>query len=244
MVEQKFGMETVNALIENNELSTDGVYSAVGTYHHSEMVSLVVDLGKRSGVAIRFAQGLEVPLPNLQNRLPRDVRQRHRRFWVLASVDQEIHVEVLKLYPSGAALVPDGIVEENVLQMDYLWTVPWALAHGLIEACGEHYNEGYEIDFQPQTGTALMLVCHPSPGLGLRMSDDAYKKVFERERLARKEAERITELKSRELFDLNTELKKPTRSWKDVFWRGLLNWKKRASGRKPTPRPSPNFCRS
>ena len=42
MVEQKFGMEMVNALIENNELSTDGVYSAVGTYHHSEMVSLVV----------------------------------------------------------------------------------------------------------------------------------------------------------------------------------------------------------
>ena len=40
------------------------------------------------------------------------------------------------------------------------------------------------------------------------MSDDAYKKAFERERLARKEAERITELKSRELFDLNTELKK------------------------------------
>ena len=33
MVEQKFGMEMVNALIENNELSTDGVYSAVGTYH-------------------------------------------------------------------------------------------------------------------------------------------------------------------------------------------------------------------
>lgn len=39
------------------------------------------------------------------------------------------------------------------------------------------------------------------------MSEDAYKKAFERERLARKEAERITELKSRELFDLNTELK-------------------------------------
>ena len=52
MVEQKFGMEMVNALIENNDLSSDGVYSAVGTYHHSEMVSLVVDLGKRSGITI------------------------------------------------------------------------------------------------------------------------------------------------------------------------------------------------
>ena len=39
------------------------------------------------------------------------------------------------------------------------------------------------------------------------MADDAYKKAFERERLARKEAERITELKSRELFELNSALK-------------------------------------
>lgn len=39
------------------------------------------------------------------------------------------------------------------------------------------------------------------------MSDDAYRKAFERERLARKEAERITELKSRELYALNSALK-------------------------------------
>jgi len=39
------------------------------------------------------------------------------------------------------------------------------------------------------------------------MSEDAYKKAFERERNARKEAERITELKSRELFELNSTLK-------------------------------------
>jgi len=39
------------------------------------------------------------------------------------------------------------------------------------------------------------------------MSEEAYKKAFERERNARKEAERITELKSRELFELNTTLK-------------------------------------
>jgi two-component system, sensor histidine kinase len=40
------------------------------------------------------------------------------------------------------------------------------------------------------------------------MSEDAYKKAFEREREARKEAERITEQKSRELFELNSALKK------------------------------------
>jgi signal transduction histidine kinase/ActR/RegA family two-component response regulator len=39
------------------------------------------------------------------------------------------------------------------------------------------------------------------------MAEDAYKKAFERERLARKEAERITESKSRELWTLNQALK-------------------------------------
>ena len=39
------------------------------------------------------------------------------------------------------------------------------------------------------------------------MSEDAYKRAYERERQARKEAERITEHKSRELFALNTALK-------------------------------------
>ena len=52
MVEQKFGMDMVNNLLEQNELSSGGVYSAVGTYHHSEMVTLVVDLSKRSGVEL------------------------------------------------------------------------------------------------------------------------------------------------------------------------------------------------
>lgn len=40
------------------------------------------------------------------------------------------------------------------------------------------------------------------------MSEDAYKKAFERERQARKAAEQITEQKSRELFQLNAALKK------------------------------------
>ena len=52
MVEQKFGMDMVNDLIDNNSLSSGGVYSAVGTYDHSEMVTLVMDLNKRSGIAL------------------------------------------------------------------------------------------------------------------------------------------------------------------------------------------------
>ena len=155
MVEQKFGMGMVNALIENNDLATDGVYSAVGTYHHSEMVSLVVDLGNRSGVTIpdllkAFGGYL---FQTFKTGYPEMFASATDGFGFLQSVDQEIHVEVLKLYPE--AELPSfrtQLLEENVLQMDYRSDrAMGALAHGLIEACGEHFNEGYEIDFQPQT---------------------------------------------------------------------------------------------
>ena len=155
MVEQKFGMEMVNALIENNDLSSDGVYSAVGTYHHSEMVSLVVDLGKRSGITIpELLKAFGAYLfQTFQTGYPEMFANATNGFEFLQSVDQEIHVEVLKLYPD--AELPSfrtELLSEHVLQMDYRSDrAMGALAHGLIEACGEHYDEGYQIDFQPQT---------------------------------------------------------------------------------------------
>ena len=75
MVEQKFGMDMVNDLIENNTLSSGGVYSSVGTYDHGEMVTLVMDLNKRSGIALpdllKAFGGYSVS--NLQNGLSADV---------------------------------------------------------------------------------------------------------------------------------------------------------------------------
>ena len=145
----------VNNLLEQNELSSGGVYSAVGTYHHKEMVSLVVELGKRSGM----------PLPDLLKAFGRYLFGTFKTsyasmfesagdgFEFLESIDQEIHVEVLKLYPD--AELPSFKTErkeDNVLQMDYHSDrAMGALAHGLIEASGEHYNEGFDIVMQPQT---------------------------------------------------------------------------------------------
>ena len=155
MVESKFGIEMVNGLLDSSELASGGVYSAVGTYDHKEMVSLVVELGKRSGM----------PLPDLLKAFGRYLFGTFKTsyasmfesagdgFEFLESIDQEIHVEVLKLYPD--AELPSFKTErkdDNVLQMDYHSDrAMGALAHGLIEACGEHYNEGFDIVMQPQT---------------------------------------------------------------------------------------------
>ena len=166
MVEKKFGMDMVNELLENSALSSGGVYSAVGTYDHAEMVTLVVELNKRSGIALpdllkAFGGYL---FQTFQTGYPAMFENASNGFDLLQSVDQEIHVEVLKLYPD--AELPSfrtEMLDENVLQMDYRSDrAMGALAHGLIEACGEHYQENYKIEVIPQTedGKYVRFIIH------------------------------------------------------------------------------------
>jgi hypothetical protein len=46
LVETKFGDDIVDEIIEAADLPSGGAYPAVGTYPHSEMVSLVVELSR------------------------------------------------------------------------------------------------------------------------------------------------------------------------------------------------------
>ena len=41
MVETKFGLETVDNIIENSDLKSEGIYTSVGTYDFNEMVTPV-----------------------------------------------------------------------------------------------------------------------------------------------------------------------------------------------------------
>jgi len=48
MVEQEFGYDTVDQIIQNSDLPSNGIYTAVGTYHHSEIVQLLTNLSKKT----------------------------------------------------------------------------------------------------------------------------------------------------------------------------------------------------
>ena len=51
MVEDRFSPEMADRIIEGAELPSGGVYTAVGTYDHSEMIQLVSCLSEETGVA-------------------------------------------------------------------------------------------------------------------------------------------------------------------------------------------------
>ena len=85
-------------------------------------------------------------------------------FELLLRVEEVIHVEVKKLNPD--AELPSfsfPAVEEGKLEIVYQSTRPFAdLAHGLIEACIEHYQENLvvirkDLDGEPGTHASFTL---------------------------------------------------------------------------------------
>lgn len=51
LVEDKFGMETVEQIISDSELESNGIYTSVGTYKFTEMVSLLTNLSNLTKIS-------------------------------------------------------------------------------------------------------------------------------------------------------------------------------------------------
>ncbi len=160
MVEQAFGPETLDEMITSVEsrLESGGAYTAVGTYHHNEMVLLVSQLAKQTGRDIDtlvelFGQHL---FGRFVERYPMFFEGIDSALDFLETVEGHIHLEVRKLYP--AAELPTFVCERKAqdhLVMDYHSTRPFAtLCRGLIKGCADHYGERFEIDEAPLPGGA------------------------------------------------------------------------------------------
>ncbi len=145
MVEDVHGYQMVDQLIMDNELSSKGIYTTIGTYDHKEMVTLVVDLSKKT----------KTPVPNLLNAFgqyifgtfekgyPMFFEASANAFDFLESIEAYIHVEVKKLYPD--AQLPKfktTRLSDTRLEMIYYSDRSMAdFALGLIEKTFEHYEE-------------------------------------------------------------------------------------------------------
>ncbi len=149
MVENEFSFEVADAIISASDLSTDGAYTSVGTYPHTEMVSLVVNLSKETGQ----------PVPALLNHFGRHLFKRftvihpqyvsnyQSAFELLQQLDGNIHVEVKKLYYD--AELPSFTFEElpeGGMHFDYSSSRGLAdFAEGLIEGCIAHFGQAVTV---------------------------------------------------------------------------------------------------
>jgi len=145
MVEKQFGYEVVDHILSESTLESNGIYTSVGTYPHSEIVQLLMNLSDKVStdpVLLLKAFGKYL-FDTFLAGYPHFFSAVDNAFDFLHSIDNHIHVEVLKLYPD--ATLPKFISEEiddGTMIMTYKSERKMAaLAEGLIEKAITHYKE-------------------------------------------------------------------------------------------------------
>lgn len=162
MVEDKFGYDMVDDIIESSDLPSGGSYTAVGTYSHAEIVQLVVSLSEKSGIDI------PVLLRTFGKHLFGQFAKGYKQFFAvskdsfdfLGGIENYIHVEVKKLYPDAELPTFDiERINDQELRMVYHSDRRMAdFAEGLIEGCGAHYNENLTVSRENENADGSVVV--------------------------------------------------------------------------------------
>ncbi len=136
--------------IIDSKVPSEGVYTATGTYPACEMAAIVQAMADKSGASVdtllrrfgahlfsRFAE--DFPSLFVDHTCP---------FEFLASVENEIHIEVRKLYPD-AELPTIDVTNMTPTGCQLLYSSSRGLGsfcHGLIEGCMAHFGRNAEIE--------------------------------------------------------------------------------------------------
>lgn len=150
LVEQKFGDDMVDDLLDSVELASGGAYTAVGTYEHGEMVALVTALSEHTGLPVdplmhAFADHL---MKFFYANYPTFFEKAGDTLSFIESVDRHIHVEVRKLYPD-AELPSFCCTRRGDHEMRVVYTSSRnfdALAEGLMKAAAHYFGEELEVE--------------------------------------------------------------------------------------------------
>lgn len=155
MAEQAVGEAAVDAILDEAELSSGGVFTAVGSYPCSDLMAIVAGLCPHTGMSVEALQRAfgGWMLKYFVAHYPGVFASKPGPLEMLESVDGEIHVEVRKLYPDAELpRFQTTRAGAGELQMIYTSARPLtAFCHGLIEACVAHY------------GTVAQVRCTPRP---------------------------------------------------------------------------------
>lgn len=152
LVENRFGYDMVDTIIENANLPHNGIYVSGGTYPHTEMVSLVVALSKESEIPVDKL--LQIYGEHLFGRLislyPTLADGKKTPFEFMAGIDNYIHVEVRKLYPD--AELPKFITvdySEDSIVLDYISERGMQdFGVGLMKGCAVFYKTELAIRYE------------------------------------------------------------------------------------------------
>ncbi|WP_397364615.1 heme NO-binding domain-containing protein [Olleya sp. R77988] len=164
LVEDKFGLDMVDKIINASSLESEGVYTSVGTYKFSEMLQLLQHLSSNTGISIddlllvyaeHFFSVLEDSYPGLLATYKDPIE-------MLASIEDHIHIEVRKIYPD-AELPTFEIVEKTNNSLIMIYKSSRAMHHfglGLMNKTFEHFNSSATIQLEKikEDGTEVRFI--------------------------------------------------------------------------------------
>ena len=144
LVEDKFGLEMVDKIIEQSDLQSGGAYTSVGTYDFSEMLQLLKNLSSNTGILIDdlLLVYAEHFFSVLEKNYPSFFKMYSDPIEMLASIENHIHVEVIKIYPD-AELPTFELVEKTDNSLIMIYKSSRAMHHfglGLMNKTFEHFN--------------------------------------------------------------------------------------------------------
>lgn len=152
MADEHVGEDGVDQVLSRCPLSSGGAYTAVGNYPSEELTTLVgafsdatqLDIGQYQRMFGRWMFG------TFLDSYPHFFENKATAFDMLDSVEEEVHVDVRKLYPD--AELPVFETEHlDATKMVFIYTSPRGLVdfcHGLIQACLDHYGETADIQVE------------------------------------------------------------------------------------------------
>jgi len=144
LVEDKFGLDTVDEIISKSNLESKGIYTSIGTYSFSEMLQLLQRLSTKTNISIdnlllvyaeHFFSVIEDSYPGLLATFKDPIE-------MISSIENHIHVEVRKIYPD-AELPTFEVKEKNEDSLILIYKSSRAMHHfglGLMNKTFEHFN--------------------------------------------------------------------------------------------------------
>lgn len=150
MVVDNFGMARWNSVLQQANLSSEGVFTSAQQYPDGELLKLVSILSVELGVPIPdLVRSFGVYLfPVLYARRPKQLDEVKGVIEFLTFVENTIHYEVKRLYPDTYLptfeheLLPDGQLKLIYRSKRKMCT----LAEGLIEGAATQFNQTVQID--------------------------------------------------------------------------------------------------
>jgi hypothetical protein len=149
LVEQKFGLEVVDEIIEKSDLESNGAYTSIGTYKFSEMLQLLNHLSTKTSISIDelLLVYAEHFFGVLVKSYPVLIKSYSDPIDMLASIESHIHIEVLKIYPD-AELPTFEVISKSKNSLILIYKSSRAMYYfglGLMNKTFDYFNSSAEI---------------------------------------------------------------------------------------------------